>query len=433
MPTVAISTLGCKLNQFESEAVLAQFRSAGYTAIDNAATADVCVVNTCAVTGAAERKARQLLRSHHRRNPNARLLAVGCMAERAPDVLANIAGVTSVIGNHEKQHILDFLTADATAVPRVFIGETARAAQFTDAVPVKGLRGRTRGFLKVQDGCSQHCTYCIIPRLRGRGRSLPAAAVVERARVLAANGFAEVVITGVALGTYGFDLGLTDGLTELIAALHAVPEISRIRLGSIEPWAITDRFLETLADSPTICPHLHIPLQSGEDGVLRRMNRRYTVNRMRRMFDKALALRTDWGFGSDIIAGFPGETDASFATTKRFLLESPLTYLHVFPFSARPGTPALKLPDAVPEGVRRERAAELRCLDAQLRARFSRRQIGTKHRVLFEQRLSGDFMAGHTPNYLDVFAPTAAEYVGTIQQVRITHMHPDGVAGEIIA
>lgn len=431
MPTVAITTLGCKLNQFESEAVLEQFRAAGYAASEDATRADVCVVNTCAVTAAAERKARHLLRSQRRKNPNALVLAVGCMAERAAAELAAIDGVHGVLGNREKEHILDFLRP-ATRKPAIFVGETADAARFEETSAVRGLTGRTRGFLKVQDGCSQHCTYCIIPQLRGRGRSLPIASAVRQAREIAANGISEIVITGVALGTYGADLGLDDGLSQLAAALEHVPERTRIRFGSVEPWAVTERLLRTIADSSVICPHLHLPLQSGEDGVLRRMNRRYTADQSRRIFDFAAELRDDWGFGSDIIAGFPGETDASFAATRQLLDASPLGYLHVFPFSARPGTAATRLPDTVPEAVRRERAAELRKLDEQLRLRFRTRMLGTRQRVLFERRLTGGYIAGHAANYLDVFAPAAGEYVGTMRNVLVTQLHANGVTGKVI-
>lgn len=431
MPTVAITTLGCKLNQFESEAVAEQFRAAGYSTSDDASRADVCVVNTCAVTAAAERKARHLLRSQRRKNPGALLLAVGCMAERAAAELAAIDGVHGVLGNREKEHILDFLPATRSD-PRIFVGETANAERFAEAAAVRGISGRTRGFLKVQDGCSQHCTYCIIPRLRGRGRSLPIAEAVRQAHEIADHGVSEIVLTGVALGTYGNDPGLKDGLSELLAALERVHGLSRIRLGSVEPWAVTERLLKMIAESPTICPHLHLPLQSGEDGILRRMNRRYTTAQIRKIFETALALRGDWGFGADVIAGFPGETDASFAATKQLLETSPLSYLHVFPYSARPGTPATRLPNAVPEVVRRERAAELRELDKQLRKRFRRQMLGTRQRVLFEQRMTNGCMAGHAANYLDVFAPATDEYVGTTQEVLVTRIHPNGVAGELI-
>jgi threonylcarbamoyladenosine tRNA methylthiotransferase MtaB len=431
--TVSVSTFGCKLNQYESEAILAQFRGAGYDTTETAETADICVVNTCAVTATAERKARSLLRSLHRKNPTARLLAVGCMAERSQETLSRIDGVNAVLGNREKNHILDFLPeAEEDGLPVVHVGETGQAATFGDSLPVDGLLGRTRAFLKVQDGCSQKCTYCIIPQLRGRGRSLDVAQVVEQARRLADHGFLEIVITGVALGTYGFDLDLDDGLAGLLAAFEHIPGLQRVRLGSVEPWAITDRFLRTIADSSVICPHLHIPLQSAEDSVLHRMNRRYTVADAQRILDQAFALRSDWGIGSDVIVGFPGETRECFEQTLKFIAASSLSYLHVFPFSARPGTPAVKLPNHVCETEKHERVTELKEVDTDLRLRFRTRNLAACQRVLFEKRFVGGLLAGHAANYLDVYVNANESLAGSVREIMITGLHPDGVVGELV-
>ncbi len=432
-PKVAISTLGCKLNQYDSEEILAQFRSAGYEAVEDVSQADVCVVNTCAVTATAERKARSLMRSIHRRNPDARLLAVGCMSERTPETLAQIPGVNAVLGNREKLHILDFLSRDSGGdAAAVFVGETAQTTDVTGGAMVSGLLGRTRSFLKVQDGCSQKCTYCIIPNLRGAGRSLALRTAVERARHLADQGFIEIVLTGVALGTYGFDRDERDGLANLLAALEEVTGLERIRLGSVEPWAISDRLLDIVAASEKICPHLHIPLQSGEDSVLRRMNRRYNTAQIRHIFDYAYSRRGDWGFGTDIIVGFPGETDQQFAATQEFLANSQIAYIHIFPYSSRPGTPATKLPGHVNELVKAERVAALKQTDQTLRRHFRAQHVGTVQRVLFEQRRVGKLLAGHAPNYLDVYAPADSDVAGLIKHVNITQLHPEGVVGELI-
>ncbi len=432
-PKVAISTLGCKLNQYDSEEILAQFRSAGYESVEDASQADVCVVNTCAVTATAERKARSLLRSMHRNSPDAKLFAVGCMSERTPETLAAIPGVNAVLGNREKLHILDFLPREAGGnAAAVFVGETAHTTDVTGDVMVSGLLGRTRSFLKVQDGCSQKCTYCIIPKLRGAGRSLAVRTAVERAEHLVGQGFIEIVLTGVALGTYGFDRDERDGLASLLAALEQVEGLERIRLGSVEPWAISDRMLDVVASSEKICPHLHIPLQSGEDSVLRRMNRRYTTSQLRHIFDFAFSRRGDWGFGTDIIVGFPGETDEQFAATQEFLANSPIAYVHIFPYSSRPGTPAAKLPGHVSEAVKAQRVAALKEIDKTLRRRFGKQHVGTVQRVLFEQRRVGEFLAGHAPNYLDVYAPADSDVAGLIKNVNITLLHPDGVVGELI-
>jgi threonylcarbamoyladenosine tRNA methylthiotransferase MtaB len=431
---VAITTLGCKLNQYDSEVILSQFRADGYEISDDSSNADICVVNSCAVTASAERKTRSLLRSLHRRNPHAVVLAVGCVSERAPESLTAIQGVSAVIGNSEKQHILDFLPSAQDDKPaRIFVGETKESSIWTDGLAVDGLRGRTRSYLKVQDGCSQKCTYCVIPRLRGVGRSLRINEAVQRAERLVDKGFTEIVITGVALGTFGFDLDLPEGLTALLRALEKVAGLRRIRLGSIEPWALTDDFLRLAAESECICPHLHIPLQSCENSVLRRMNRRYSVSDVEHILDCAFSLRSDWGIGSDIIAGFPGEGRDEFGQTENFLLNSPISYLHVFPFSSRPGTPAAKLPSHVSDAEKHERVATLRCVDETLRQRFRRSNLGKTLNVLFEQRHVGSLLAGHAPNYLDVFADASESLAGSIHQVRITNLHADGVVGEIIS
>jgi threonylcarbamoyladenosine tRNA methylthiotransferase MtaB len=431
--SVSLSTLGCKLNQYDSEAILAQFRQAGYEVVDSDNPADVCIVNTCAVTAVAERKARTIIRSTRRRNPQAKVLAVGCMVERTADTLAAMPGVDAVMGNREKEHIVELLDrVHPGAGPQKFVGETRLAEGFTDEVVVTGLLGRTRSFLKVQDGCSQKCTYCIVPQLRGNGRSLPVADAVERARVLADRGSAEIVLTGVALGTYGFDFGDRDALAKLLFALGRVDNIQRIRLGSVEPWAISERMLDAMAESEKICPHLHVPLQSGDDAVLRRMNRRYTVAQIQRMFEYAFRQRDDWGFGSDVIAGFPGETDAEFERTCGLLRGLPLAYLHIFPFSSRPGTPATKLPGHVSEAVKKARTAELAALDAEQRLAFRRGSLGKTKKVLFENRFVGPLLAGHADNYLDVYVAPAAELPGSVREVRVTALHPAGVVGEIV-
>ena len=430
-PTVSVVTFGCKLNQSESEAILAQFRAAGYRITDDPAAADVFVVNTCSVTAAAERKARTMLRSR-RRNPRAFVMAVGCMAERVPQELIRLGHVHVVLGNDEKNRILDYVKAPSADEPvQVHVGRVHELERMENNRPLAGLRGRTRAFLKVQDGCSQFCTYCIVPRLRGRGRSLPIDVVVDHVRHLAGEGFAEVVLTGVALGTFGRDLGLTDGLAQLLEATQSVANLRRLRLGSVEPWAVSERLLQVIADSDVICPHLHLPLQCADDAILRRMGRRYSVRDIERIWNRAMALRGDWGFGSDIIVGFPGESSASFAATRHFLSESPISYLHVFPFSPRPGTPAVRLPDVVPTSEVRARVLDMKSLDSQLRLRFRKRHLGTMQPVLFENRRSGKLLSGHTANYLDVYSDAPDTLAGRIYPVKITALHPDGVVGTL--
>ncbi|MFZ5433172.1 MAG: tRNA (N(6)-L-threonylcarbamoyladenosine(37)-C(2))-methylthiotransferase MtaB [Calditrichota bacterium] len=428
--TISIATLGCKLNQYESEAILSQFRSVGYEVTEDATTADVCVVNTCAVTATAERKARSLLRSLRKKNPEAQLFAVGCMAERAAETLAAIDGVDAVLGNREKEHFLDFLPRlNPRQKSPVFVGETHSAETFISVSEVDGLLGRTRAYLKIQDGCSQKCTYCIIPSLRGKGRSLPIPEVISGIEKLVHQGFAEIVLTGVALGTYGRDLNDRSDLASLLDSTASIHGLKRLRLGSVEPWAINNQLLQIIAESEIICPHLHIPLQSAEDTTLHRMNRRYTANDIRHLLDSAFTLRSDWGIGTDIIVGFPGETDAHFEATRKFLSEYPFSYLHVFPYSARPGTPATRLPDQVSPALKQERVYVLRELDRQLRTSFRQRHLGGRQQVLFENRRLGGLLAGHSANYLDVYAEADDSQIGKLCDISITGLHPDGVLG----
>jgi threonylcarbamoyladenosine tRNA methylthiotransferase MtaB len=433
LSTVTVATLGCKLNQFESESILAQFRRSGYTVVDSSETADVCVVNTCAVTAIAERKSRAALRSFRRRNPDARILAVGCMVEKSAPQLAQIQGVDTLLGNHEKQHLFDYLPSHKTAQPTVHLGETKSQTSFAESQPVEDLLGRTRAYLKVQDGCSQKCTYCVVPQLRGAGRSLAIGKAADQARLLADRGFIEIVLTGVALGTYGTDLGMTNGLVELLKALEKVTGIQRIRLSSVEPWAVSKSLLNVIANSEVICPHLHIPLQSAEDTVLHRMNRRYTTAAICDIFEQAFKLRDDWGFGSDIMVGFPGEGPTQFADTQKLIADSPLAYLHVFPYSIRTGTPATKLPDQVSDSEKQHRAAVMRELDQRLRTYFRRKHIGRTLPVLFEKRRVGTLLAGHAHNYLDVYAAEAESVSGSVRRVLVNDIHPEGVVGEIIS
>lgn len=429
--SVSIATFGCKLNQSESEAILAQFRGAGYRIVDDAAEADVFIVNTCAVTAAAERKARTMLRSR-RRNPRALVMAVGCMAERSPQELSRMEQVHVVLGNDEKNRILDYVVLQrAETATSVRIGGIHQLERMDISHPAAGLRGRTRAFLKIQDGCSQHCTYCIVPHVRGRGRSLPLDVVTEHTRQLAGEGFAEVVLTGVALGTYGRDLGLTDGLARVLEAVQSIPGLRRLRLGSVEPWVVSDRLLQVMADSDVICPHLHLPFQCADDPLLRRMGRPYSVRDIERILNRAMTLRGDWGFGSDIIVGFPGESPGSFTATRRFLSESPISYLHVFPFSVRPGTPASRLPDTVAPSEVRARVKDMKALDSQLRLRFRKRHLGTLQPVLFESRRSDTLLAGHTANYLDVYSDAPDTLAGRIHPVKITALHSNGVVGTL--
>lgn len=410
---VHITTLGCKLNQYDSEMMLTQLRAAGYEATDDAASANLAIVNTCAVTETAEKKGRAAIRTALRANTDARVVAIGCQAERAPHSLLR-SGAHSVAGNLEKLSLLDILGSAES----LQVAGAKHAKVWSEPQSVAGLSGRTRAFVKIQDGCSQTCTYCIVPRLRGQGRSRPIESVIGEIERIAESGYHEVVLTGVALGTYGFDWGTRDSLVELLMRASKLRGLKRLRVSSVEPWAVSDDFLRVVAESDVICPHLHVPFQSCSDPVLHRMNRRYKASDLARILNTAHKLRNDWGIGVDIITGFPGETREQFEETAEFLRDSGVTYLHVFPFSVRPGTAATRLPDVLPEHECKERADELRALSAQLRREFHARLVGSVQEVIVENRVREGEMLGHSRNYADIAIPAERARVGELLQAR---------------
>lgn len=400
--------------------LLTQLRAEGYSHTETAHDADLIVVNTCAVTETAERKGRAAIRAALRQNAHSEIVVTGCMAERSPTALLK-SGATRVIGNREKERFLQTLHSGDP----IQVGGIERNEPWSDGVVVEGLDTRTRALLKVQDGCSQHCTYCIVPKLRGQGRSLPIGEAVVRAKRLVDHGIKEIVVTGVALGTYGFDTGREDTLPDLVNALSRVHGLKRLRLGSIEPWAASERLLKTIAESETVCPHLHLPFQSGSDDILRRMNRRYSVAQLETIFDVAFKLRGDWGIGADVIVGFPGESDTLYEQTKTFLTRLPVAYLHVFPFSARPGTAATKLPERIPAKVAEARAQDLRTLSRSLRAVFHSKFVGSDVEAVVERRGSPSFSFGHARNYADVAVPRGIASPGEIVTLRVARADAD--------
>jgi threonylcarbamoyladenosine tRNA methylthiotransferase MtaB len=388
-------------------------------------------VNTCAVTASAERKSRNLVRRFAKTAPTARLVAVGCLAQHNPSVLKAIDGVDTILGSCEKEHLLDFLFSPESDAS-VAVGEIANAQNWRSACGIGGVSGRTRAYLKIQDGCDEKCTYCIVPRLRGSARSRPIAEALEQAKQLADKGFEECVLTGVNLAAYGHDSGSKEGLSELLSSLERMPGLRRIRLGSLEPWGLTKPLLRLIAESEKICPHLHLPIQSADDKILRRMNRRYTISQLEELIEFAFSLRQDWGLGADIIVGFPGETEEQSDATYRFLEKHPFTYLHLFPFSIRPGTPAEKLPGRVPAIDIRRRLNRLKELDESKRHSFRQKHLGTVQEVIPEDGKNGAFASGFTRNYLRVFFEPSPHMAKAICKVHVEKLHPKGVQAKII-
>lgn len=387
---VHLAALGCKLNQSEMEALQAQLEAAGWESAP-AHEADVIVLNTCAVTAEAARKSRQALRRLRAEAPRAHLVATGCYAELWPQEVEAAARPDSVIGNRDKARLADLLQAQLP--PAATPVHKQRAAP---AWP------RTRAFVKIQDGCDNACAYCVVHIARGPSRSLPADGVVARVREAADAGRKEVVLTGVNIGAYGQD---TDGpdLGGLVRRILAETAIARVRLSSVEPWSFRREWLE-LWDDSRLCPHIHLPLQSGSDAVLRRMNRPYSADDFLHLVQAIQRALPDAAITTDIIVGFPGETDRDHRDTLALAQAAGFARIHVFPFSPRPGTPAASMPDAVPHDEALRRGAELRALGARLAAAYASRFVGRTMDVLWEQSPRKGYWTGLTANYLRVRA-----------------------------
>ncbi len=403
-----ILTFGCRLNTYKSEVMRGHAAS-----LD-----DTIVVNTCAVTQEAERQARQAIRRAHRERPEARIVVTGCAAQIAPDMWAALPGVSRVLGNVEKLQPESWRADAPGAVSDIM------AARETAAHLVTEFAGRARAFVQVQQGCDHRCTFCIIPFGRGPNRSVPIGAVVSQVRALVDSGYREVVLTGVDIASYGPDLPGQPTLGQMARRLLAlVPDLPRLRLSSLDPAAIDDDLWRLIADEPRLMPHLHLSIQAGSDLILKRMKRRHLRADALRVVARARALRPDMAFGADLIAGFPTETEALFAETLALVSEAGLQYLHVFPYSARTGTPAARMA-AVPVSERRARAARLREAGRIAARRFYDGQIGRTAAVLTE---TGG--AGHSEHFAPVRLSRDAE-AGTLLPVRVIAANDDGLLAE---
>ncbi len=429
-PTIAFETLGCKLNFAETSAIARSISVARRVPFDG--PADVYAINTCTVTANAEKKLREMIRQVKRRRPAAKVIAFGCFAQRDAEAVAAIPGVDLVLGLNEKfrmnQHILPLLRGETGGIIE---GDDAEQLGF---LPAFSSGDRTRSFLKIQDGCDYPCTYCIIPTARGKGRNPALESIVEQARELARQGVKEIILTGVNIGTFKDEhQGKTRNFFDLIRALDAVEGIERYRISSIEPNLLTDEIIHfTLGESRSFLPHFHIPLQSGSNTVLGMMRRRYRRELHWQRVEQIKALRPDAGVGVDVIVGFPGETDELFRETYAFLKELPFTYLHVFPYSDRPGTPASRTKDKVSGAVKKERSRLLRELSARKHALFVQEQLDGVRPVLFENDIREGRIYGWTDNYIRVSVPYAPELPGSIRRVRLLEQTAYGAAGKII-
>jgi len=434
-PTIAFSTLGCRLNQVDTRQLQAQLEDRGFRTVPFGTRADVVVVNTCTVTARAEFSDRQAVRRARRTSPDARVVVTGCWAQTNPAGVASLGGVDLVVGNADKPRLPDLVTTLLTTergAPRVEVGDIASAR----LDPVQGLgriEGRSRAFVKIQDGCQHRCAFCIVPLARGASRSLTAEVIEEQVRRLVEAGHPEIVLTGVDLGHWGADLTPRSSLAALLERLVQVPRLRWLRLSSMLPAYFSEDVLEILTTAPAIAPHFHVPLQSGSDRVLRRMRRPYTIAMYRRVVERLVDAIPGVGLGADAIVGFPGETDADFAATLDVVDTLPFSYLHVFPYSARPGTEAAGWPERVETRTLATRARRLRQAAAARGLSFRRTLVGRVEDVLVLQtrdRLTGD-LTGLTGNFVEVTFPGPDRLIRRLVRIRVMAAGPDGVRARL--
>lgn len=428
MKSVAFHTLGCKVNQYDSQAMLELFEQAGYQPGDFDQPCDVYVINTCTVTGTGDKKSLQAVRRARRLNPAADIIVCGCMAQRDGEKLLADTDARLILGTARRAEIVTLLEQAQREHTRLCAVTDVRRAAF-EPLLITHQEGRTRATLKIQEGCDRFCTYCIIPYVRGGIRSRSVQDVRDEAARLAQAGYREIVLTGIHLTSYGRDLKNGDTLLSVIRAVHDIAGVERIRLGSLEPVIATADFARALGEMPKLCPQFHLALQSGCDSVLRRMRRRYDTAAFRESAQALRAVFPDCALTTDVMSGFPGETDAEHRQSLDFCREMRFARMHVFPYSEREGTVAATMPDPVPRHIREERARELIALGAGMAEDYRRAQLGTVRRVLFEQCAEG-VSVGYTPEYMRCEAPGAV--CGQTLPVRMTGLLPEGFSGEIV-
>ena len=434
--TAAFLTLGCKVNAYETDAMQKLFRDAGYEIRDFEEAADIYIVNTCTVTSIADRKSRQMLHRAKKRNPDALVVAAGCYVNAAADRLLEDDAVDLVVGNHEKNQIVALCEARMADPGEKRFAENIFAGREYEPLAIEDAGDKTRAYIKIQDGCNQFCTYCIIPYARGRVRSRDAEDVLREVQALAEKGYREIVLTGIHLTSYGIDRKEEGALLSLILKLCEIDGIERIRLGSLEPGIITEEFVDKLSAEPKFCPHFHLSLQSGCEDTLKRMNRHYTPDEF---YEKCLLIRKAWeapALTTDVIVGFPGETDREFEESRAFLEKCAFSQMHIFKYSKREGTKAAAMTDQVPETVKNTRSAKLLSLEEELRFRYVDALAGTVQSVLFEEEVTAagiPYTVGHNERYVRIGVPADASLEGEFRNVRILGRGEDGILlGEIM-
>lgn len=436
MPSVAFYTLGCKVNFYDTEAIWQQFKDAGYEQVDfDSQTADVYLINTCTVTNTGDKKSRQIIRRAVRRNPNAIIAVTGCYAQTSPAEIMDIPGVDLVVGNQDRDKIIPYVNQIKQTREPVNAVRNIMKTRVFEEMDVPDFADRTRAFLKIQDGCNNFCTFCIIPWARGLSRSRDSQSIITQAHQLVEAGYKEIVLTGIHTGGYGDDLDNYD-LSSLLWDLDRVDGLERIRISSIEASQIDDRMLDVLNRSSKMCRHFHIPLQAGDDNVLKRMRRKYTTEQF---YNKMLRIREampEVGITTDVIVGFPGETDEMYRNGYDLMKAINFSEMHVFPYSKRTGTPAARMEDQVDEEVKNARVQELLQLSDSMKLAYAQKFVGEVLEVIpegnaKEGRVSGR-LHGYSDNYIQMEFDGSEELVGQLCRVKMTKAGVDASEGQLV-
>jgi threonylcarbamoyladenosine tRNA methylthiotransferase MtaB len=430
---VAFYTLGCKVNQYETEAMLEMFKKDGYTQVDSEEFADVYVINTCTVTHMSDRKSRQYIRRMKKKNPEAIIAVVGCYSQVSPEEILEIEEVNLVMGTNERRQIVEEIKKLDASKKASTVDDIMKVRAFEE-IEINQANGRTRAFMKIQDGCDRFCSYCIIPYARGgKVRSRDLESVVNEAKKLADNGYTEIVLTGIHVASYGKDVSEAEiNLLSVIKAINEIEGVKRIRLSSVEPLLMTDEFIDTVSKMSKVCPHYHLSLQSGCDETLKRMNRRYTTEEYKEIVYKLREKMPNVAITTDVIVGFPGETNDEFNKTYQFLSDIELSQMHVFKYSPRKGTPAATMENQIDPQMKQLRSDKLIELNKKNFNKFATRFIGEEFEVLFEQNIGDNKYEGLTPNYIRVVVESNEDIHGKIIKTKITDVKDEYVEGILV-
>lgn len=436
MPNVAFYTLGCKVNFYDTEAIWQLFKNEGYEQVDFEQTAaDVYVINTCTVTNTGDKKSRQIIRRAVRRNPEAIIAVTGCYAQTSPAEIMAIPGVDLVVGTQDRDKLMTFIAdIQNDRKPMNAVRNIMKTREFEE-LDVPDFSDRTRAFLKIQEGCNNFCTFCIIPWSRGLSRSRKPDSVLNQARQLVEAGYKEIVLTGIHTGGYGDDLE-NYRLANLLADLDRIDGLERIRISSIEASQIDDQMIAVLNSSPKMCRHLHIPLQAGNDAILKRMRRKYTTAEFAEKIRRIHEAMPGVAITTDVIVGFPGETEEQFENGFRFMEQMKFAEMHVFPYSKRTGTPAARMEDQVDEEIKHERVHKLIDLSERMQAAYGREWVGKVLDVIPEREAKGQegqgLVSGYTDNYIQVVLNGDPSLIGKLCRVRITESGVNECKGQLL-